>query len=186
MSSMRVILLSLAALAVLVAVAIRFVLAALARRTGFSFATDGDDSVIASDVGGGASVLLRHKLLGVCGNPDYLLEREVGGARVLVPLEVKPKRRSDRLFDSDRIQIGAYLVALRDSFPQLASRTGYVRYADRTFEVSLTPGLEREIEQLVVAVRRGRTASAMNRSHDVRARCRACSIREHCDEALTG
>lgn len=185
MSLTRAALLSFAAVAILAAVAVRFILAALQRRTGFNFGEVGGSTVIASDVGVGTSVLLRHEPLGICGKPDYLLERSDGGRRVLIPLEVKPKRRSNRLYDSDRIQIGAYLVALRDSFPQLASRTGYVRYADRTFEVSLTPDLEREIERLVAAVRRGRSASAMNRSHNIRARCRACSMREHCDEALT-
>ena len=184
MSLTRAVLLSFAAVAILAAVAARFILAALQRRTGFTFGDVDGSTVVASDVGVGTSMLLRHELLGICGKPDYLLEREAGGRRVLVPLEVKPKRRSSRLYDSDRIQIGAYLVALRDGFPQLASRTGYVRYADRTFEVSLTPDLEREIERLVAAVRRSRRASAMNRSHNIRARCRACSMREHCDEAL--
>ena len=184
MSLTRIALLSFAAVAVLVAVAVRFILVALQRRTGFTFGEIDGLAVVASDVGVGASVLLRHERLGICGKPDYLLEREDGGRRVLVPLEVKPKRRSNRLYASDRIQIGAYLVALRDSFPGFASRTGYVRYADRTFEVSLTPDLEREIERLVAAVRRGRSASTMNRSHNIPARCRACSMREHCDEAL--
>lgn len=184
MSLTRAALLSFAAVAVLAAVAVRFILAALQRRTGFNFRNADVSTVVASDVGVGTSVLLRHEQLGICGRPDYLLEREDGGRRVLVPLEVKPKRRSNRLYESDRIQIGAYLVALRDSFHELASRTGYVRYADRTFEVSLTPDLEREIERLVAAVRRGRSASAMNRSHNIRARCRACSMREHCNEAL--
>ena len=184
MSLRRAVLLSLATVAVLLAVSVRFLLAALQRRTGFTFGATGASSVIASDVGVGMAVLLRHELLGICGKPDYLLEREVGGGRLLVPLELKPKRRSNRLYDSDRIQIGAYLVALRDTFPDLASRTGYVRYASGTFEVVLTSDLEHEIEQLVAAVRRGRLAGTMHRSHDIRARCQACSVRQHCDEAL--
>ena len=185
MSFTRLVLLSLTAIALLAAVAIPVLLAILARRTGFTFTVNADASLIASDVGVGASVLLRHELLGLCGKPDYILEREVGGRRVLIPVEVKPKRRSNRLYDSDRVQIGAYLVALRDTMPDRASRTGYVRYAGRTFEVVLTPDLEREIEELVAAVRRGRGASGMHRSHNVRARCRTCSVREHCDESLS-
>jgi CRISPR/Cas system-associated exonuclease Cas4 (RecB family) len=90
------------------------------------------------------------------------------------------------LFDSDRIQIGAYLMALRATMGDRASRIGYVRYRTRTFDVALSPDLEQEVRQLVTALRRGRTARVVHRSHSVSARCRACPVLQHCDEALTG
>ena len=131
-------------------------------------------------------MLLRDPIRGICGKPDYLLESEVGGRRLLIPLEVKPTRHSRRLYDSDRVQIGAYLIALRGTFADRASDMGYVRYADQTFGVRLTPELEREIELIVAAVRRGRGARAVHRSHNIRARCHACPVRGGCDEALLG
>lgn len=184
MSITRLVLFLLAAATLLAALAMPIVLAALRRRTGFTFERDGDTSIVASDVGLADSLLLRHPMLGICGKPDYLMERRVGGKRVLIPLEVKPTRRSLRLYDSDRIQIGAYLVALRDTFADRASPVGYVRYASQTFEVALTPDLERELEGLAAAVRRGRSADTLHRTHNIRARCRACAVREHCDEVL--
>lgn len=164
--------------------AIPVVLAILRRRTGFAFTASAQSVVIASDVGTERSILLRDPTLGIRGKPDYLLESEVDGRRVLVPLEVKPTRRSRRLYDSDRVQIGAYLLALRGTFPDRASDVGYVRYADQTFGVRLTTELEQEVEHIAETVRRGRHAHVLHRSHNIGARCRACPVRGACDEAL--
>jgi CRISPR-associated exonuclease Cas4 len=182
----RLLVVLLAVAAALAAVGIPALLALLRRRTGFAFATNARSVVIASDVGAQRSVLLRDPILGICGKPDYLLESEVGGRRLLVPLEVKPTRHSRRLYDSDRVQIGAYLLALRGTFPDRASDVGYVRYATQTFAVCLTPELEREIGQIAAAVRRGRRVPVMHRSHNIAVRCRACPVRESCDESLAG
>lgn len=184
MSLPRLLIILLAVIAALSAAAIPFVLATLRRRTGFAFTASTRSVVIASDVGTERSILLRDPILGICGKPDYLLESDVGGRRFLVPLEVKPTRRSRRIYDSDRVQIGAYLLALRGTFPDRASDVGYVRYTDQTFGVRLTPELEREVEHIAAAVRRGRHALVLHRSHNISARCRACPMREQCDEAL--
>lgn len=184
MSFPRLLIVLLGVAAALAAVTIPVVLAMLRRRTGFSFAANAQSVVIASDVGAQRSILLRDPVLGICGKPDYLLESEVGGRRLLVPLEVKPTRHSRRLYDSDRVQIGAYLLALRGTFPDRASDVGYVRYAEQTFSVRLTRELEREVERTAAAVREGRHARVLHRSHSIRARCRACPVRQVCDEAL--
>lgn len=178
----RVVLLVSALAALAAALAIPFVLAILRRRTGFAFRGTGADRVIASDVGIGAELILRDDELGLCGKPDYLLAS--GAEDRLVPLEVKPKRRSARLYDSDRIQIGAYLLALRATADDRASRVGYVRYQTGTFKVALTPNLETEIRELIAALRRARQVAIAHRSHNSPARCRACPVRQHCDEAL--
>jgi CRISPR/Cas system-associated exonuclease Cas4 (RecB family) len=183
-SLMRFLLFLLGLASLLAALAIPVTLAFLRRKTGFDFRGAGTSSVVASDVGPESSLILRDANLGICGKPDYLLETDVGNRRLIVPLEVKPTRRSQRLYDSDRVQIGVYLVALRAAFADRASRVGYVRYATQTFEVLLTPELEREVERLAAAVRRGRVAPVVHRSHNIRGRCRACPVRQHCDEAL--
>ena len=184
MSLPRLLIVLLAVAAVVAAVAIPIVLARLRRRTGFAFAANAGSVVISSDVGAQRSLLLRDPILGICGKPDYLLETDVAGRRLLVPLEVKPTRRSRRLYDSDRVQIGAYLLALRGTFPGRASDVGYVRYAEQTFSVRLTPELEREVARIAAEVRHGRNAPVLHRSHNISARCRACPVRRECDEAL--
>ena len=184
MPLLRIVSIGLAIAAVLLALALPALLSLLRRRTGFNFGVNSMSTVVASDVGAEETILMRDEILGISGKPDYLLETDAGGRRVLVPLEVKPTRRSERLYDSDRVQIGAYLVVLRATFPSRASRIGYVRYATQTFEVVLTPELQREVQRLVAAVRRGRNANVIHRSHNIRARCRACPVRQSCNEAL--
>jgi hypothetical protein len=156
-----------------------------ARGSGFRPTLRGGASVVASDTGAGASVLLSDPALGLRGRPDYLLEEGDDSGRVLVPLEVKPKRRSHRLYESDALQLGAYLVAARASFgPDAVADFGYVRYAETLFRVHLTPSLERRLREVVAAIRKGRTATVLRRSHGVRARCSRCPVRMHCDDAL--
>jgi CRISPR/Cas system-associated exonuclease Cas4 (RecB family) len=154
------------------------------RRTGFRPTLGRGGEVVASDTGAAPSVLLRDPALGLRGRPDYLLAEGVGGARRLVPLEVKPRRRSQRLYDSDAVQLGAYLIALRATYGHQAARSGYVRYAGATFRVDLTDVLERRVGHAVAAIRAGRRAAMVRRSHNSPARCRGCPMRQHCDEAL--
>ena len=184
MSVVRLVVLLLAGASALAAFAIPVAIALLRRRTGFAFTAPTRSVVIASDVGTQPSMLLRDPHLGIRGRPDYMFETDVDDRELLIPLEVKPTRHSDRLYDSDRVQIGAYLIALRGTFPDQASAVGYVRYADRTFSVHLTPELEREVERIVAAIRRGRHTRVLHRSHNIRARCHACPVRRECDEAL--
>jgi CRISPR/Cas system-associated exonuclease Cas4 (RecB family) len=107
-----------------------------------------------------------------------------GGDALLVPIEVKPSRRAGRLYESDETQLGAYLIALRATHGARAASHGYVRYAARTFRVELTAALERRVRTIVAAVRAGRSAAVVHRSHDVPARCVHCPVRERCDERL--
>ncbi|HET7457463.1 MAG TPA: PD-(D/E)XK nuclease family protein [Gemmatimonadaceae bacterium] len=157
----------------------------LRRTTGLPAASGSAPAVVASDTGAAASTLLRDPALGVRGRPDYLVEEPVtAGAPLLVPIEVKPSRRSARLYESDEVQLGAYLLALRATHPERAAGHGYVRYAARGFRVELTAALERRVRAIVAAVRAGRSAAVVHRSHDVPARCAACPVRERCDERL--
>ena len=142
-------------------------------------------TVVASDTGAGRSVTLRDPALGLRGRPDYLIrEGGEGGDAAVVPVEVKPSRHSRRLYESDAVQLGAYLLALRATHADRAARHGYVRYAGRTFRVELTAALEARVREIVAAVRAGRSAAVVHRSHDVPARCRNCPVREACDERL--
>jgi CRISPR-associated exonuclease Cas4 len=128
--------------------------------------------------------LLRDPILGLRGKPDYVLEEYDGGRGTLIPLELKPTRRARRLYESDAVQVGAYLMLLRATYGDRAGQFGYVRYSAGTFRVELTPELEIRVRAIVAAVRVGRRAAVVHRSHSVPARCANCPMRRHCDEAL--
>lgn len=145
--------------------------------------------VVASDTGVAPPRLLHEPMMGLRGRPDYLLESTHGGRRVLIPLEVKPTRRATRLYDGDEEQLAAYLLALRAEEPERAAGYGYVRYGDavgagRTFRVELTPALTERVRRRVTAIRAQRRETTVHRSHAQPGRCRACPVRDACDERL--
>jgi CRISPR/Cas system-associated exonuclease Cas4 (RecB family) len=180
----RIALLTVALIAVTFAIAIPIVLARLRTRTGFE-STDGvGASVIASDTGIAPELIVRDPVLGISGKPDYVIAMDVPGSRRFVPIEVKPTRRSTRLYDSDRLQLGAYLIGLRATAGEAAANFGYVRYASASFEVALTAGLQAEILEIVRTIRAGRLSPSVPRNHSSVARCRACAVRPNCNESL--
>ena len=176
--------LALVALAALTAALVLRVLAIrLRRRTGFS-ADSSEAAIVASDTGVLVPITLRDPMLGIRGKPDYLVRTMLAGRHRLVPVEVKPTRRSLRLYESDRIQLGAYLVALRSTMGLSAATFGVVQYAGTSFHVALTRGLEADLRRVVLAMRAGRSVTQMSRSHDSAARCRSCAVRFSCTQAL--
>jgi len=179
---LRYVVVGLAAGALLGALAVYVTLRWYRERTGF--AAGGTGRVVASDTGVEASILLRDPRLGLRGRPDYLLELEVSGDPLFVPLELKPGRRSRRVYESDALQVAAYLIALRATAKDAAATFGYLRYATGTFRVGLTRELEERVRAIVDAIRAGRSAATVNRSHSIVQRCVNCSVRAHCDEAL--
>jgi CRISPR/Cas system-associated exonuclease Cas4 (RecB family) len=180
---LRYVVVGLAAGALLGALAIYVALRWYRERTGF--AAGGTGRVVASDTGVEASILLRDPQLGLRGRPDYLLEFEVAGHPLYVPLELKPGRRSRRIYESDALQVAAYLMALRATAKDAAATFGYLRYGTGTFKVGLTRELEERVRAIVDAIRAGRSAATVNRSHSIVQRCVNCSVREHCNQALS-
>ena len=174
----------LAAGALLGALAVYIVLRWYRERTGFAVGRRGSGRIVASDTGVEPSVLLRDPRLGLRGRPDYLLEFEVAGHPLFVPLELKPGRRSRRVYESDALQLAAYLIALRGTVKDAAASFGYLQYPKRTFKVGLTRELEKRVYEIVQAIRNGRGTATVHRSHTIVQRCASCSVREHCDEAL--
>lgn len=168
----------------LLAIALPLLLKWLERRTGFAYRRSELSTIVASDTGVVPPFLLRDPALGIRGKPDYVLELGVGRQRRLVPVEVKPTRRSTRLYHTDRVQLGAYLIGLRGSVGDRAASFGYVRYSSDTFQVALTSELENEVRRIVEAIRRGRESATMRRNHASAARCIACGIRSNCNESL--
>jgi CRISPR/Cas system-associated exonuclease Cas4 (RecB family) len=182
----RIVLFLVAGAAVLCAATIPVLLTRLRKQTGFANDTPGGSQIVASDPGAGSTLIVRDEEVGVIGKPDYVVQEQIDGRRQLVPIEVKPTRRSRRLYDSDRLQLGVYLLGLRAMAGEGAANFGYVRYSTMTFEVRLTASLEREIRAAVQAIALGRRSRIAHRSHNSTARCRACAVRQRCDEAMTG
>ena len=112
--------------------------------------------IVASDTGVISAVVLRDPILRLRGKPDYVLVEDSGGRHELVPLELKPTRRARRVYESDAVQVGAYLLLLRATYGDRAAPFGYVRYVTGTFRIDLTLDLESRIGATVAAVRRGR------------------------------
>ena len=155
------------------------------RATGFALPRrPGNGMLAASDTGAAIAMEVREPTLGLRGRPDYVIEEGTPNERRLAPVEVKPSRRSTRVYESDALQLGAYLLALRGTVGSRAANAGYVRYASGTFRIDLTPKLERRVREVVALVRRGRGASSVRRNHSIPARCAACPVRHHCDERL--
>ena len=157
---------------------VRYAFAARGARTAIS------RRIVASDTGVVPARTLREPSLGLRGRPDYLLEIDVAHRPVLVPMELKPSRRSGRVFNGDEEQLAAYLLALRAEEPARFGGFGYVRYATGTFRITLTAELERRIRQRVELIRRQRAEPVVHRSHEQPGRCRECPVRHACDERL--
>ena len=104
-SLLRYVVSGLAAGALLGALAVYLALRWYRQRTGFAVGGQGSGRIVASDTGVEESVLLRDPQLGLRGRPDYLLEFEVAGHPLFVPLELKPGRRSRRIYESDALQV---------------------------------------------------------------------------------
>jgi CRISPR/Cas system-associated exonuclease Cas4 (RecB family) len=143
-----------------------------------------DVRIIASDTGVVPPRTVRDRALGLYGKPDYVLAEGTGAERRLIPVEVKPRRRSKRLYDSDEIQLGVYLLGMRATYGREAAGFGFVRYAEATFRVELTATLEHRVMVVADAIRAGRAASVIHRSHDIPARCAGCAMRQNCSESL--
>lgn len=181
---LRYALIGVAVAAILGAIGLYLILRRYRRRTGFAIGGEAAGRIVASDTGIEPPVLLRDPGLGLRGRPDYLLQFEAAGQPLFVPLELKPGRRSRRVYESDALQLAAYLIALRATAKDAAATFGYLRYATGTFKVGLTRELERRVHAIVRAIRDGRSAATVHRSHAIVQRCVGCAVRDHCNEAL--
>ncbi len=181
---LRYVLIGLAVAAILGAIGVYLLLRWYRGRTGFAIGGEARGRIVASDTGIEPPVLVRDPGLGLRGRPDYLLQFEVAGHPLFVPLELKPGRRSRRVYESDALQLAAYLIALRATARDAAAAFGYLRYASGTFRVNLTRELDNRVHAIVEAIRAGRAAATVHRSHAIVQRCANCSVRDLCDEAL--
>lgn len=141
-----------------------------------------DAVVVASDVGREKSEMLRDPARRIRGRPDYLVREPVSGQ--LYPIEVKPTRESSTLYESDALQLAAYMMLAEVRYGRTFAGYGVVRYQSAEFRVPLTPELRRRCIAAAEAIRTARRAASVHRSHELRGKCWGCGVRVACDESL--
>ena len=144
-------------------------------------------AVVYSDTGAERAVLeplVSHRY-GLVGKPDYLVEVAQGRQRIVVPLEVKSRRKPPAADAGHLLQLAAYCLLVEDKYG-VRPPHGYLRYADATLAVPFTDELRRAVIEAAAAIRKARTQADVQRSHQDPRRCARCGYRQSCgDEALS-
>jgi CRISPR-associated exonuclease Cas4 len=122
---------------------------------------------------------LYDSVAGLTGKPDYLVEEN----GYMIPVEVKSGRAPNLPHDSHIYQLAAYCLLVERAYGKRPPY-GILRYRDRTFSIDYTPALERELEDLLDAIRLQERRGEAPRSHKEAARCARCGYRDYCDQRL--
>ncbi len=124
--------------------------------------------------------VLHSRRHGLSGKPDYLIRTRQG----VTPVELKsgPAPRAPR--PGHVLQLGAYCLLVEDVMGETVRR-GVIRYDDRQFELDFDENLRARVLDALTDMRADLAAGGAGRSHADARRCRACGVREACDEALS-
>ena len=141
--------------------------------------TVGVEEEITYNDDGDAGLLVSDRY-GLTGRPDYIIVRE--GAHI--PVELKTGRVPRGPFFSHIMQVGAYCILTEEAYGE-APPYGIVRYGDREFEVDYTEDLKSLVLQKAGEIREARKTGDVHRNHNRPGKCRNCSRREICPEALS-
>lgn len=123
---------------------------------------------------------------GLVGRPDYLVQMQDAGRRIVVPLEVKKRARPtpEHQHPGHVLQLAAYCM-LVEEVHGVTPPYGLLRYADGTLRIPFTEELRSEVLAAADAIRRARSAPAVHRQHEDARRCVWCGYRHACGgEAL--
>lgn len=114
------------------------------------------------------------------GKPDYLIRQ----GDDIIPVEVKSGSAPPRgPYDSHVYQLAAYCQLVADTYG-VRPAYGLIQYADQSYTVDYTAGLEAALLDLLDEMRADANSDDVPRSHRSAARCRACGVNEYCDESL--
>ncbi|HEX8889249.1 MAG TPA: PD-(D/E)XK nuclease family protein [Pyrinomonadaceae bacterium] len=115
------------------------------------------------------------------GRPDYLVRTGEG----IIPIEAKSTilPANGKPYNSHVMQLAAYCLLVEDVLGENVPY-GVVRYANGEVAVDYTPELREELIALLEEMSEARLADDVHRSHSDARRCKGCSMRESCDEAL--
>src|SRR5688572_30674022 len=125
-----------------------------------------------------SALLISHRY-GLTGTPDYIVDTPDGP----VPVEVKPSRTDTEPRESHLLQVLAYCLLLEE---QESTRPPYglLRYSTETFRVDYNSQTRQHVIAVIAEMREAAKQLEVHRSHDVPAKCRMCTYRTVCDEAL--
>jgi CRISPR-associated exonuclease Cas4 len=119
---------------------------------------------------------------GLVGRPDYLVHRSEGKRKLVIPVEVKSRRRPASPHPGHILQLAAYCLMVEEVYG-VTPPYGLLRYADATLQIPFTDELRRQVSDAAEAVRRARGASEVQRQHNEPERCRLCGYRGACGAA---
>ena len=119
---------------------------------------------------------LRSTTLNLVGEPDRLLRLRNGA---VIPVEKKGNARE--VYDSIKMQVGAYLLLVEDLYGRRPPFGLAVIANDRTFRISNTSELRRETRRVLQAVQRQRVALHLPaRATPFPKKCGNCGYLEQC------
>lgn len=134
---------------------------------------------------------LRDSEWGLVGRPDLLFESS--GDLELVEKKRRRGWRPGRVYRSDRLQVGAYLL-MCEADPKVGRRLpeGWVQYIDGDgrelpdgkVRVPNTDALRGEVIEVLRRIRQALRGSEVHRDHSYASRCRSCSVKRACGEVL--
>lgn len=124
-------------------------------------------------------LMLEDKDRNLRGRPDSILQTERG----MVPVEIKTGRTPDRPHDSHRLQVATYLQLL-EANTGTPPHHGLLTYPEGTFVVAWNDALRTELDAVLGRLRAAQTSGHAIRDHEEPGRCRGCSRRAGCTQAL--
>lgn len=118
---------------------------------------------------------------GLTGKPDYVLRTRQG----LVPVELKPLRRSEQPYESDIMQLAGYCLLLEDVWG-VVPPYGLLRYQEKTFRIEWNAQLRAALLETLAEMREldgfpaYQDGPMPEPQHDMTVRCRSCGFRYIC------
>lgn len=115
----------------------------------------------------------------LAGKPDYLVEEN----GEIVPVEIKSGNAPTRPYESHVMQLAAYCLLVTEVYGQRPSH-GIIRYQDRHFTIAYDEVLEQSLYAVIDAMRSDALLTNVPRNHAHPGKCKACSVRDYCTDAL--
>ena len=121
--------------------------------------------------------LLSSISLGLSGRPDRLIRLKSGA---IIPVE---KKSSKRLYDSHRVQMGAYLLLVEEAYGVRPPFGAMVLGDGREATIPNTARLRRWTLKIADDIRAQRAdASRPARVRATPGQCQSCAVRDHCTQ----
>ena len=131
-----------------------------------------------SDTDAPAQPLISRRF-GLAGKPDYIVRRN----GVSIPVEVKPGRTADAPYDSDVMQLVAYMLMIEEA-EKAPPPYGILHYRSASFRIVYSPALRQRLLDILQDMRSAADEADVGRSHESVGRCAACGFRGSCGESL--